>query len=142
MNIERRPERLVKLTGTMETYKATRAEANFVFTDADRTKFDVMAGTAGTAGLSGQAIATASHAASLAEDADYVEFDLDGKPVKGWVWRSPFKEGDAVEVAPKGVATTTRRPALQGQRIESFKSSKAQRKPNAPREYGTFYFRY
>jgi hypothetical protein len=33
------------------------------------------------------------------EEADYVEFDLDGQPVKGWVWRSPFKEGDAVEVA-------------------------------------------
>jgi len=32
------------------------------------------------------------------EEADHVEFSLDGKPVSGWVWRSPFAEGDEVEV--------------------------------------------
>lgn len=33
------------------------------------------------------------------EEADYVEFVLEGQPIKGWVWRSPFQEGDEVEVA-------------------------------------------
>jgi len=99
MNIEQRPEGLVKLTGTIENYRVTRAEASFMFSDADRTRLGVVAIAAGVAGLSGQAIATASYATSAEEDADYVEFDLDGKPIKGWVWRSPFKKGDAVEVA-------------------------------------------
>ena len=99
MSIEQRPEGLVKLTGTIENYKVTRTEASFIFTDADRTQLGVVAIAAGIAGLSGPAISTAAYAASAEEDADYVEFDLDGKPVKGWVWRSPFKEGDAVEVA-------------------------------------------
>ena len=99
MTIERQPEGLVKLAGTIENYKVTRAEASFMFTDTDRTQLGVVAIAAGIAGLSGPAISTAAYAASAEEDADYVEFDLDGKPVKGWVWRSPFKEGDAVEVA-------------------------------------------
>ena len=99
MNIEQRPDGLVKLTGTIENYKVTRTEASFMFTDTDRTKLGVTAIAAGIAGLSGPAISTAAYATSGGEDADYVEFDLDGKPVKGWVWRSPFREGDAVEVA-------------------------------------------
>ena len=99
MSIEPRPEGLTKIVGTINNYKVTRAEASFVFTDSDRTKLGVIAIAAGIAGLSGQAISTAASAASAEEVADYVEFDLDGRPVKGWVWRSPFQEGDEVEVA-------------------------------------------
>lgn len=90
---------LVKLMGTIANYTCTRAEASFVFNDSDRTKLGVVAIAAGIAGLSGQAISTAANVKSVEEEADYVEFDLDGQPVKGWVWRSPFKDGDAVEVA-------------------------------------------
>ncbi|NMV41928.1 putative type VI secretion system effector [Ralstonia insidiosa] len=99
MSIEQRPEGLVKLTGTIENYKVTRTEASFIFTDADRTKLGVTAIAAAIAGLNGPAVSTAAYSASAEEDADYVEFDLDGRSVKGWVWRSPFKEGDAVDVA-------------------------------------------
>ncbi|WP_199032828.1 putative type VI secretion system effector [Ralstonia sp. ASV6] len=99
MSAEQQPEGLVKLTGTIENYRVTREEASFVFTDTDRTKLGVTAIAAGIAGLSGPAIATAANAASAEEHADYVEFDLDGKPIKGWVWRSPFNNGDDVEVA-------------------------------------------
>ena len=90
---------LVKLSGTISNYKCTRAEASFVFTDSDRSKLGVIAIAAGLAGLNGPAISTAASATSAGEDADYLEFDLDGKGMKGWVWRSPFKEGDMVEVA-------------------------------------------
>lgn len=83
----------------MENYRCTRAEASFVFTDSDKNSMGVVAIAAAIAGLSGPAIATAVNAASNEEEADYVEFELNGKTVKGWVWRSPFKEGDAVEVA-------------------------------------------
>lgn len=96
--ISQRPEGLIKLGGTIRNYKVTRASANFVFTDSDKTKLGVVAIAAGIAGLSGQAISTAS-SANAEEEADYVEFELDGQPIKGWVWRSPFKEGDVVEVA-------------------------------------------
>lgn len=90
---------LVKLAGTVANYRCTRAEASFIFDDGDRARLGVVAIAAGIAGLGGQAISTASNVTSTEEDADFVEFDLDGRPVKGWVWRSPFKEGDQVEVA-------------------------------------------
>lgn len=96
--IEKRQMGLVRLSGTIRNYKVTRASANFVFTDNDWSRLGVVAIAAGIAGLSGQSISTAS-SASAEEEADFVEFDLDGNPIRGWVWRSPFKEGDVVDVA-------------------------------------------
>ena len=87
---------LEKLNGTIKNYKRSRKYADFVFDDSDKTKIGVVAIATGLAGLSGQAISLAS--AETSEAADYIEFELDGKPVKGWVWRSPFREDDKVEV--------------------------------------------
>jgi hypothetical protein len=86
------------LKGRMTNYRCTRQEANFIFTDDDREAMGAIAIGAALAGLSGQDIGTAA-AATANEDADYLEFEIDGKPVKGWVWWSPFQEGDDVEVA-------------------------------------------
>jgi hypothetical protein len=90
---------LVKLTGTIRDLKVTRTSASFVFTESDQTKMGVIAIAAAIAGLGGQAMATASNASAMEEEADYLEFDLDGQHVKGWVWRNPFREGDAINVA-------------------------------------------
>ncbi|RQP23731.1 putative type VI secretion system effector [Piscinibacter terrae] len=89
---------VTRIAGTIQGYKATRQAASFVFTDRDTTSLGVVAIAAGVAGLGGQAVSAASHATSVEEDADFVEFALDGISVKGWVWRSPFGEGDQVEV--------------------------------------------
>ena len=77
----------------------TRASASFVFTESDQTKMGVVALAAAISGLGGQAIATASNASAVEEEADYIEFDLAGLAIKGWVWRNPFNEGDDVRVA-------------------------------------------
>lgn len=87
---------LVLLSGTMRNLKVTRASANFVFTESDQTKMGVVAFASAIAGLGGQAMATASNASALEEEADYLEFELDGQLLKGWVWRNPFKDGDEV----------------------------------------------
>ncbi|GER18897.1 hypothetical protein VCH24_39250 [Variovorax boronicumulans] len=97
MSVATQP-RLVKLTGIISNYKVTRAEACFVFTDSDRNAMGAVAIAAAVVGLSGPAVATASNATSTTENADYVEFELSETVVKGWVWRSPFKQGDEVEV--------------------------------------------
>jgi hypothetical protein len=89
---------LTKLTGTIESYRARRENASFVFNDRDKSALGVVAIAAGLANLSGQAIATASHASDTDEPADYVECRIDGKPVRGWLWRSPFQNGDIVDV--------------------------------------------
>ena len=96
---QQKAEGLVKLSGTIRNLKVTRANASFVFTESDQTKMGVVAFAAAIAGLGGQAMATASNASAVEEEADYLEFELKGLPVKGWVWRNPFREGDDVNVA-------------------------------------------
>jgi hypothetical protein len=90
---------LVKVSGKISNYHSRRESASFVFTSGDQTNMGVVAIAAAVAGLSGQAIATASNASSMEEQADYLQFFLNGRPVRGWVWRSPLKDGDEVEVA-------------------------------------------
>ncbi|TWI43381.1 hypothetical protein IP92_04945 [Pseudoduganella flava] len=77
----------------------TRDTASFFFTQSDQSKFGAIAVAASLAGLGGQAMATAANATSLEEEADFVQFRIDGVELKGWLWRSPFKEGDVVDVA-------------------------------------------
>ncbi|RAM63524.1 hypothetical protein RB25_10115 [Herbaspirillum rubrisubalbicans] len=90
---------LIKISGEIKNYVSKRDEASFVLTKKDKTGMGMVSVALAAAGMGGQAIATASNVASLQEEADYVEFDLDGKEVKGWLWRSPFKEGDVVDAA-------------------------------------------
>ena len=90
---------LIKLSGTIQNLKVTRDRASFVFTPSDQTKMGVIAIAAAAAGMGGQAMSTAANASDMGEEADYVEFELNGQSVKGWVWRNPFHEGDTVDVA-------------------------------------------
>ncbi|RAM63523.1 hypothetical protein RB25_10120 [Herbaspirillum rubrisubalbicans] len=90
---------LIKISGTIRHYTCERGEASFVLTRKDKARMGMVSVALAAAGMGGQAIATASNAAGMQEEADYVEFDLDGKKVKGWLWRSPFKEGDVVDAA-------------------------------------------
>jgi hypothetical protein len=50
-------------------------------------------------------MSTASSASDVEEEADYIEFTVGKKEVRGWVWRSPFKNGDEVEIAAKKNST-------------------------------------
>jgi hypothetical protein len=90
---------IVKLSGKMARYQCTRASANFVYSHSDQRKMGVVAITAALAGIGGQAASVAGYASDMEEPAEYLEFDLNGNSVKGWVWGSPFKEGDMVDVA-------------------------------------------
>ncbi|MGN7981824.1 putative type VI secretion system effector [Burkholderia sp. 22313] len=90
------PTQLLK--GHIRNLRSTRQSQEFLFTDADRTAMGVTAVAAGLAGLGGVAIGLAASADDTAEDADLLEFELDGKSIRAWVWVSVFKEGDEVEV--------------------------------------------
>lgn len=87
-----------KLTGRISSYNCVRESASFVLSPTDQKTMGAIAVAASLAGLSGSAIAVASNAASVEEEADYVQFQLDDHSLKGWVWRSPFENGDEVEV--------------------------------------------
>lgn len=90
---------LIKISGEISNYKVRRESASFVFSESDQTKLGVVAVTAALAGMGGQAMSVASNATAMEEESDYVEFSLGDELVKGWLWRSPFKNGDYVEIA-------------------------------------------
>jgi hypothetical protein len=90
---------VVRLTGTITNYRCTRASASFVFGENNQYQFGAIAVAAALAGMGGQAASIIGAASDMEESADFLEFDLDGNHVEGWVWRSPFKDGDTVVVA-------------------------------------------
>ena len=90
---------LVKISGVITKLVTTRDDASFVFTENDKNTMGVIAISAALVGLDGQSTAIASNASSMEEAADYVEFFIDDRMVKGWLWRNPFSEGDMVNVA-------------------------------------------
>ncbi len=93
------PSGIVKLTGRISNYKVYRKQASFVFTKNDQNTMGVIATAASLAGMGAQAISVASNATSTEEEADYVEFNINENFIKGWLWRSPFREGDEVALA-------------------------------------------
>jgi len=86
------------LYGRVRNLHTKRCRRDFVFTASDRTKMGTTAIAAGLAGLGGVAAGLGAMAMDTTEEADLLEFELDGKPIKAWVWVSAFKEGDEVEV--------------------------------------------
>ncbi|WP_321785645.1 putative type VI secretion system effector [Burkholderia pyrrocinia] len=86
------------LQGRIGNLRKSRCSRDFLFGDADRTKMGATAIAAGLAGLGGVAVGLSGMAMDTTEEADLIEFELDGKPVKAWVWWSVFTEGDEVEV--------------------------------------------
>ncbi|MDW5419223.1 putative type VI secretion system effector [Iodobacter sp. CM08] len=89
---------VIKISGQIKNYKETRARANFFFTENDQNVMGMAAIGAALVGNSGQAMGTAISASDMEEEADYLEFEIDNIKVKGWVWCSPFKNDDHVEV--------------------------------------------
>lgn len=86
------------LRGRIKNLRKTRCRRDFIFTAGDRTNMGATAIAAGLTGLGAVAAGLGAMAMDTTEEADLLEFELDGKPVKAWVWVSVFKEGDEVEV--------------------------------------------
>lgn len=84
------------LHGRISNLRRSRRSQDFFFTDADHAKMGATAIAAGLVGLGSIATGLAGMATDTKEEADLLEFDLDGKPIKAWVWSSVFKEGDVL----------------------------------------------
>lgn len=86
------------LRGRIQNLRKKRCRRDFVFTANDRTKMGATAVVASLAGLGGVAAGLGGSAMDTTEEADLLEFEIDGRPIKAWVWISVFEEGDDVEV--------------------------------------------
>lgn len=91
------------LHGYIHNLRTTRRNQDFFFTDTDRAKIGATAIAAGLAGLGGIATGLSGMAMDTTEEADLLEFDLNGKLVKAWVWQSVFVDGDEVEVVAEQI---------------------------------------
>ncbi|WP_217590464.1 putative type VI secretion system effector [Burkholderia sp. GbtcB21] len=86
------------LRGCIKDLRKTRSNHDFLFGDADRAKMGATAVAAGLVGLGGVAVGLSGMAMDTTEEADLLEFELEGKSVRAWVWWSVFTEGDEVEI--------------------------------------------
>ncbi|WP_226377126.1 MULTISPECIES: putative type VI secretion system effector [Burkholderia] len=88
--------RAVVLRGVLENFHKERATGDFLLSDLERSAAGLTAVASALAG-SGGAVGLASLAGTK-EEADKVQFEIDGKQVAGWLMWSPFQNGDEVEV--------------------------------------------
>jgi hypothetical protein len=95
IDAERSPQ---LLRGTIRNLRKTRTTHDFMFTQADRNRMGAASVAAAMEGLGGLAIGLAGSAMDTADEADLLEFELDGKPIRAWVWWSVFQDGDDVEI--------------------------------------------
>lgn len=96
-----RPISLTRLQGRISGLRKSRKERDFVLSQIGGVGLGASAIGAAVGGMGGAAIGIATM--NTEEEADYVEFDLDGKRIQGWLWRFPFQDGDAVELVGEAV---------------------------------------
>ncbi|WP_370682138.1 putative type VI secretion system effector [Comamonas sp. GB3 AK4-5] len=95
----------VLLKGRIENYRASTQQVNFFEAVVERKKMAAASAAAALAGMGGIAVGTALLGSDdMKEDCDLVEFELNGKKLEGYLWLSPFQEGDHVEVAAEPLA--------------------------------------
>lgn len=88
----------VLLRGTISRLERSRRSHDFVLTEIQHQQIGVTAIAASVMGMGATGIGLISMAGNSDEEADWVEFDLDGKHMQGWLWMMPMHNGDNVEV--------------------------------------------
>ncbi|AKM03760.1 putative type VI secretion system effector [Burkholderia pyrrocinia] len=86
------------LRGTISKLRCRRRQQDFVLSEAHHAYIQATAAGAALAGMGAYAIGLIQSSANSEEEAGWVEFELDGKQIEGWLWKMPMKEGDEVEI--------------------------------------------
>jgi hypothetical protein len=89
---------MVLLRGAISELDRSRRSHDFVLTEVQHQQVGVTAIAAAAMGMGATGIGLIGMAENSDEEADWVEFELDGKHVKGWLWMMPMRNGDSVEV--------------------------------------------
>jgi hypothetical protein len=89
---------IVLLRGAISGLNRSRRSHDFVLTEIQHQQVGVTALAASVKGMGATGIGLIGMAGNADEEADWVEFELDGKQVKGWLWMLPMRNGDTVEV--------------------------------------------
>src|SRR5450830_1679863 len=89
---------MVLLRGSIAGLNRSRRSYDFVPTEARHQQVGVNAIAASVMGMGATGTGLIGMAGNSDEEADWVEFELDDKQVKGWLWMMPMRNGDTVEV--------------------------------------------
>jgi len=84
--------------GTISKLRCYTREHDFVSPRDEYTQIGITALVATAMGMGAQAAGMVGSAGNKAEKAHWLEFELDGKKIQGWVWKMPLGTGDNVEV--------------------------------------------
>ena len=95
---------MVLLRGVISGLNRSRRNHDFVLTEVQHRQVGVTAIAASVMGMGATGIGLVGMAGNADEEADWVEFELDGKQVKGWLWMMPMRNGDTVEVVAEPTA--------------------------------------
>ncbi|MBB4515700.1 putative type VI secretion system effector [Paraburkholderia fungorum] len=90
--------RMELLRGTIANLRIRRRQQDFVMSEAQHEHMEATAAGAALLGMGASAIGLLNLSANSEEEADWVEFDLDGTQVEGWLWKMPVFNGDEVEI--------------------------------------------
>lgn len=86
------------MRGVISNLRILRRKRDFVLSEAQHAYMEATAAGAAAIGMGASAIGLLQMSANSEEEADWVEFELDGKRLEGWLWKMPMSEGDVVEV--------------------------------------------
>jgi hypothetical protein len=89
---------MVLLRGAISGLNRSRRSHDFALTEVQHLQVGVSAIAASAMGMGAAGIGLIGMAGNADEEADWVEFELDGNQVKGWLWMMPMRNGDTVEV--------------------------------------------
>lgn len=93
----------VLLRGTISRLERSRRSHDFVLNRVQHQKIGVTAIAAAAMGLGAASMGLISIAGNSDEEADWVEFELNGKQMNGWLWMMPMRNGDIVEVVAEPI---------------------------------------
>jgi hypothetical protein len=88
----------VLLKGAISNLQRSRRSHDFVLTQVQQQQVGATALAASAMGMGAAGIGLIGMAADSDEEADWVEFEVGGNQVQGWLWMMPMRNGDEVEV--------------------------------------------
>jgi hypothetical protein len=94
---------IVLLRGMISKLERARRNHDFILTEVQHHHIGVTAIAASAMGMGAAGMGLINMAGNSDEEAEWVEFELDGKQIQGWLWMMPMGNGDNIEVVAEHI---------------------------------------
>jgi hypothetical protein len=94
---------MILLRGIISKLDRSRCTHDLVLSKIQHQQIGTTAVMASAMGMGATGASLIAMAGNSDEEADWVEFELDGKHLKGWFWMIPMRNGDSVEVVAEHI---------------------------------------